>query len=209
MASLLDSIHDPADVRRLPASRLAELASDLRAEMIAATALNGGHLASSLGAVELILAAYRVLDMPHDKLLFDVGHQAYAHKLMTGRRAGFVHLRQASGTSGFTRRKESVYDAHDSGHASDALATAAGLALARDLSGDDARVVSIVGDASLAGFLAALRRGWKPENALRFAAACGAAAVFSPGGMGSRAEAERLYALTALAGPAVRRLPAP
>ena len=153
MASLLDSIHDPADVRRLPASRLAELASDLRAEMIAATALNGGHLASSLGAVELILAAYRVLDMPHDKLLFDVGHQAYAHKLMTGRRAGFVHLRQASGTSGFTRRKESVYDAHDSGHASDALATAAGLALARDLSGDDARVVSIVGDASLAGGL--------------------------------------------------------
>ena len=153
MASLLDSIHDPADVRRLPASRLAELASDLRAEMIAATALNGGHLASSLGAVELILAAYRVLDMPHDKLLFDVGHQAYAHKLMTGRRAGFVHLRQASGTSGVTRRKESVYDAHDSGHASDALATAAGLALARDLSGDDARVVSIVGDASLAGGL--------------------------------------------------------
>ena len=153
MASLLDSIHDPADVKRLPASRLTELASDLRAEMIAATALNGGHLASSLGAVELILAAYRVLDLPHDKLLFDVGHQAYAHKLLTGRRAGFVHLRQASGTSGFTRRKESVYDVHDSGHASDALATAAGIALARDLSGDDARVVAIVGDASLAGGL--------------------------------------------------------
>ncbi len=153
MASLLDSVRMPEDVRRLPPSRLADLASDLRAEMIAACALNGGHLASSLGAVELVLAAYRVLDLPHDKLLFDVGHQSYAHKLLTGRREGFVHLRQANGVSGFTRRKESVYDVHDSGHASDALATAAGLALARDLAGGDERIVSIVGDAALAGGL--------------------------------------------------------
>lgn len=121
--------------------------------MIAATALNGGHLASSLGAVELILASYRVLDLPHDKLLFDVGHQAYAHKLLTGRREGFARLRQAEGTSGFTRRKESAYDAHDSGHASDALATAAGIAMARNLQGGDERIVSIVGDAALAGGL--------------------------------------------------------
>ncbi len=153
MASLLDSIHAPEDVKRLAPSQLADLASDLRAEIIAACALNGGHLASSLGAVELVLAAYLVLDLPHDKLLFDVGHQSYAHKLMTGRREGFARLRHAGGVSGFTRRKESAYDVHDSGHASDALATAAGMALSRDLASGDERIVSIVGDASLAGGL--------------------------------------------------------
>ena len=153
MPSLLDTIAGPQDVKRLSPAELSDLAADLRAEMIAATALNGGHLASSLGAVEIILAAYRVLDLPHDKLLFDVGHQAYAHKMLTGRRAGFANLRKKDGTSGFTRRKESPFDVHDSGHASDALATAAGIAAARDLGGGDERVVTVVGDASLAGGL--------------------------------------------------------
>ena len=153
MASQLDRIQSPHDVKSLSAEELLDLAADLRAEMVAATALNGGHLASSLGAVELILAAYRVLDLPNDKLLFDVGHQAYAHKMMTGRLDGFARLRHKGGVSGFTRREESCYDVHDSGHASDALATAAGIAAARDAFGGDERVVTVVGDASLAGGL--------------------------------------------------------
>lgn len=154
MATQLDRIHSSHDLKELSIEDLCDLADDLRAEMVAATALNGGHLASSLGAVELILAAHRVLDLSHDKLVFDVGHQAYAHKMLTGRREGFAHLRHRSGVSGFTRRDESPYDVHDSGHASDALATAAGIACARDAFGGDERVVAIVGDASLAGGLA-------------------------------------------------------
>lgn len=153
MASQLDRIQRPQDVQTLTAEELQELADDLRAEMIASTALNGGHLASSLGAVELVLAAHRTLDLPQDKLLFDVGHQAYAHKLLTGRRPGFAHLRHKGGVSGFTRRSESIYDVHDAGHASDALATAAGIATARDVSGGSERIVTIVGDAALAGGL--------------------------------------------------------
>lgn len=153
MASQLDRIQRPQDVQTLTAEELRELADDLRAEMIASTALNGGHLASSLGAVELVLATHRVLDLPHDKLLFDVGHQAYAHKLLTGRRPGFAHLRHKGGVSGFTRRSESVYDVHDAGHASDALATAAGIASARDTFGGNEKIVTIVGDAALAGGL--------------------------------------------------------
>ncbi len=154
MASILDRIQTPEDVKGLTQDDLAQLAQELRDEMIASTSANGGHLASSLGAVEIILAAHRVLDLPQDKLLFDVGHQAYAHKLLTGRREGFKRLRKISGVSGFTRRKESPYDVHDAGHASDALPTALGLALARDLEGLDTNIVTVVGDASIAGGLA-------------------------------------------------------
>ena len=151
---LLARITKPADVRGLSHADLARLAQDLRAEMIAATSINGGHLASSLGAVELILAAYRTMDLPHDKLVFDVGHQAYAHKMLTGRLSGFAALRQMGGTSGFTRRSESPYDVHDSGHASDSLAIALGLAVDRDRRGGDERIMAIVGDASVSGGLA-------------------------------------------------------
>lgn len=154
MDSLLRGISSPADVKRLDERQLAELARELRAEMIAATSLNGGHLASSLGAVEIILAAYRVLDLPHDKLLFDVGHQAYAHKMLTGRLNGFARLRQTGGVSGFTRRNESPYDVHDAGHASDSIATALGIALGRDLRGDDERICTVIGDAAIGGGLA-------------------------------------------------------
>ena len=151
--SLLERIARPSDVKRLSCAELAQLADDVRAEMIAATSLNGGHLAPSLGAVEIILAAYRTLDLPKDKLLFDVGHQAYAHKLLTGRQAGFAKLRRKGGVSGFTRREESPFDVHDAGHASDSLATALGLAIGRDLDGSDARIMAIIGDASIAGGL--------------------------------------------------------
>ncbi|MBR2835024.1 MAG: 1-deoxy-D-xylulose-5-phosphate synthase [Coriobacteriales bacterium] len=151
--SALDDVLNKESLSQLNTQELNELAEDLRAEMIAATSLNGGHLASSLGAVELIIAAHRVLDLPHDKLLFDVGHQAYAHKMLTGRLGGFSQLRQSGGVSGFTRRNESVFDVHDSGHASDAVATAAGIATARDYLGGDEKIVTIVGDASIAGGL--------------------------------------------------------
>ncbi|MBS5477657.1 MAG: 1-deoxy-D-xylulose-5-phosphate synthase, partial [Coriobacteriia bacterium] len=152
--SVLERIGCPSDVKNLSRAELSQLACDLRAEMIAATSLNGGHLAPSLGAVEIILAAYRVLDLPKDKLLFDVGHQAYAHKLLTGRLSGFAKLRRKGGVSGFTRREESPYDVHDAGHASDSLATALGLALGRDLDGSDERIMAVIGDASIAGGLA-------------------------------------------------------
>lgn len=137
---ILDTIESPADLADLSYEQLNRLAFELRAEMIAATSLHGGHLAPSLGSVELIIALHRVLDCPRDRLVFDVGHQAYAHKLLTGRRKQFKTLRTYEGISGFPKITESAYDAHDSGHASDSLSTALGYALARDLDGSDATI---------------------------------------------------------------------
>lgn len=151
---ILDGISSPADIKDLSHVQLNELAAELRGEIIAVCATNGGHLASSLGAVEIVLAAHRMLDCPHDKLVFDVGHQAYAHKLITGRLDRFQTLRQPGGISGFPKITESPYDAHDSGHASDSLATAFGYALARDLRGGDEVIAAVIGDASISGGLA-------------------------------------------------------
>lgn len=151
---ILDTIESPADLADLSYEQLNRLAFELRAEMIAATSLHGGHLAPSLGSVELIIALHRVLDCPRDRLVFDVGHQAYAHKLLTGRRKQFKTLRTYEGISGFPKITESAYDAHDSGHASDSLSTALGYALARDLDGSDATIASLIGDASFTGGMA-------------------------------------------------------
>ena len=151
---ILDTIESPADLGRLSYDELERLAFEMRAEMIAATSLHGGHLAPSLGAVELIIALHRVLDCPRDRLVFDVGHQAYAHKLLTGRRRQFKTLRTYDGISGFPKITESAYDAHDSGHASDSLSTALGYALARDLDGSDATIAALIGDASCTGGMA-------------------------------------------------------
>ncbi|NTU89399.1 MAG: 1-deoxy-D-xylulose-5-phosphate synthase [Actinobacteria bacterium] len=151
---ILDTIDIPADIKALSYGELLELAQEIRNEIIATTSKTGGHLASSLGAVELILALHSVLDCPKDKLIFDVGHQAYAHKLITGRRADFDTLRTYKGMSGFTKRDESIYDVHDSGHASDSLSTAVGLAVARDLEGGDEHIVAIIGDGSISGGMA-------------------------------------------------------
>lgn len=151
---ILDTIGSPADLKGLDYEQLDRLAFELRAEMIAATSLHGGHLAPSLGSVELIIALHRVLDCPRDRIVFDVGHQAYAHKLLTGRRRQFQTLRTFDGISGFPKITESVYDAHDSGHASDSLSTALGYALARDLDGSDAVVAALIGDASFTGGMA-------------------------------------------------------
>lgn len=151
---LLDSISCPADLKGLSYADMHVLAEDIRAEIIAATSRNGGHIAPSLGAVELILAAHRVMDCPRDKIVFDVGHQSYAHKIVTGRADKMFSLRQFEGISGFTKRTESEYDTHDSGHASDSLATALGLSVARDLNGTDEKILVIIGDAAMTGGMA-------------------------------------------------------
>ncbi len=151
---ILDMVSSPADLKVLTDEELAILADEIREQIIQTTSRNGGHIAPSLGVVELILVLHTLLDCPHDKLLFDVGHQSYAHKLVTGRLAEFDTLRQYNGMSGFPKPSESPYDVHPSGHASDSLSVAMGLALARDLNGSDEKIVSIIGDASLSGGMA-------------------------------------------------------
>ena len=151
---ILDMITSPADLKVLTDDELGILAHEIREEIIRVTSVNGGHVASSLGAVEIILACHSLLDCPHDKLVFDVGHQAYAHKLVTGRLDRFSTLRTYGGISGFPKPTESPYDVHPSGHASDSLSVALGLALARDLSGGDEKIVTIIGDAALSGGMA-------------------------------------------------------
>ncbi len=151
---ILDAVNSPADLKVLTYPELDILAQEIREEIINTCSENGGHIASSLGAVEIILAAHRVLNCPDDKLIFDVGHQAYAHKLVTGRLAQFASLRTYGGLSGFTKPEESPYDAHPSGHASDSLSVAAGYAKAAQLNGSGQKVVTVIGDASLSGGMA-------------------------------------------------------
>ncbi|MDR3316279.1 MAG: 1-deoxy-D-xylulose-5-phosphate synthase [Coriobacteriales bacterium] len=150
------SQHIPTSVelRAFDVAQLDEVALHIRKRLIEVTSVNGGHLASSLGAVEIILALHNVYDFPKDKLVFDVGHQSYAHKLVTDRQDSFATLRTYGGLAGFTRREESPYDAHDAGHASDSLSIALGLALARDMDNSDERVVVLIGDAALSGGMA-------------------------------------------------------
>ena len=151
---ILDMISSPADLKLLTNEELSILASEIREQIITTTSKTGGHVAPSLGVVELILACHSVLDCPHDKLLFDVGHQSYAHKLVTGRLGEFDTLRQFGGMSGFPKASESEYDVHPSGHASDSVSVALGLAMARDLNGGDEKIVTIIGGASLSGGMA-------------------------------------------------------
>lgn len=153
-ARILDAIKTPADLKVLDVEELGILAHEIREEIVSITSRTGGHVASSLGAVEIILAAHSLLDAPKDKIVFDVGHQAYAHKLITGRLGDFDSLRSYGGISGFPRPTESEYDVHPSGHASDSLSVAVGLAKARVLKGTDEKVVALIGDASLAGGMA-------------------------------------------------------
>ena len=147
----LDDVHSPEQLRGLSRAELEDLAAQIRSRIIGTVAQNGGHLASNLGMVELTIALHRVFDFSTDKLIFDVGHQSYTHKLLTGREDRFDTLRQFGGLAGFPRREESVYDAFDTGHASTAISAAAGLARARDLLGDTYHVVSVVGDGALTG----------------------------------------------------------
>ena len=145
---ILETINSPEDLKRLPASRLPELAADLRRLIIQTCAANGGHLAPSLGVVELTVALHRVFNSPTDKIVWDVGHQSYAHKLLTGRRDAFGSLRTLNGISGFPKRHESPHDAFDVGHSSTSISVATGFAAARDLDGRRGKVLAVIGDGS-------------------------------------------------------------
>ena len=151
---ILDMVSSPADLKLLTNEELSILAQEVREEIVTTASQTGGHVASSLGAVEIILALHSMLDCPHDKIVFDVGHQAYAHKLITGRLDDFGTLRTYGGLSGFPKPDESPYDVHPSGHASDSLSVALGLAQARELSGGDEKIVAVIGDAALSGGMA-------------------------------------------------------
>ena len=154
MGRILDGVHSPADLKTLTDSELALLAREIRRQIIQTTSKTGGHVASSLGAVEIILAVHSLIDSPKDRFIFDVGHQAYAHKLVTGRADEFDTLRTLGGISGFPRPDESPHDVHPSGHASDSLSIALGLAKARELRNSDEKIVALIGDASLSGGMA-------------------------------------------------------
>ena len=151
---ILQKVNQPQDLKNLSQEELLQLAEELRSEIIRVCAQNGGHLASSLGAVELIVALHKVFDSPRDRLLFDVGHQAYAHKILTGRKEVFHTIRQEGGISGFTKVSESEHDAITVGHASTSLANALGMAIARDTLGENYHVVGIIGDGALTGGMA-------------------------------------------------------
>jgi len=154
MPRLLDKIDNPADLKGLTQLELKQLASDIREKLVAVVSASGGHLASNLGVVELTIALHRVFDSPRDKIIWDVGHQSYVHKLLTGRRQRLASLRQYGGLSGFTCRDESEHDPFGAGHASTSVSAALGMAIARDLAGDNYHVVAVIGDGAITGGMA-------------------------------------------------------
>ena len=154
MSRILESIHSPQDLKGLDVAVLEALAQEIRDFIVSTVSNTGGHLAPSLGVVELTIALHTVFDTPRDKIVWDVGHQAYVHKILTGRRERFHSLRQYGGISGFPRITESEYDTFGVGHASTAISAALGLAIGRDLRRDDYKVVAVVGDGALTGGLA-------------------------------------------------------
>jgi len=151
LGKLLDGINGPQDLKSLSLDQLETLAGEIRELLIHTVSANGGHLAPNLGVVELTLALHKVFDSPKDKFVWDVGHQAYVHKILTGRRETFSTLRKADGISGFPKRCESQHDAFGTGHSSTSISSALGIALARDISRDKYNVISIIGDGSLTG----------------------------------------------------------
>jgi len=146
---LLDTISDPAQVRKLDRRQLPQLADELRAFLVESVARTGGHLSSNLGTVELTIALHHVFDTPHDRLVWDVGHQTYAHKVLTGRRAGMARLRMHGGIAGFPKRSESRYDTFGVGHSSTSISAALGMALAAKMKGETRKVVAIIGDGAM------------------------------------------------------------
>ncbi len=151
---LLDQINETGDIKKIPQDKYPELAQEIRDFLIEKISVTGGHLASNLGTVELTMALHATLDIPRDKIIWDVGHQSYTHKLLTGRKEGFDTLRQYGGMSGFPKRCESEADCFDTGHSSTSISAGLGMVKARDLKGDDYAVVSVIGDGSLTGGLA-------------------------------------------------------
>lgn len=154
MAVLLSQIHEPADLKNLSLEQLTPLAEEIRQFLIEKLSVTGGHLASNLGVVELTIALHYCYNSPQDKLIFDVGHQAYVHKILTGRKDQFDTLRKHRGLCGFVKRSESVHDVWEAGHSSTSLSAAMGMALARDMKGESNRVIAIIGDGALTGGMA-------------------------------------------------------
>src|SRR5437588_290605 len=152
--SLLDAIRNPADLRGLNETDLKQVADELRAETISAVAVTGGHLGAGLGVVELTVALHYVFDTPDDLLVWDVGHQAYPHKILTGRRDRIRTLRQGGGLSGFTKRAESEYDCFGAAHSSTSISAGVGMAVARDLAGEKRNVIAVIGDGAMSAGMA-------------------------------------------------------
>ena len=151
MRKMLDYLHDGGDLKQLNTDELNLLCAEIRSFLVESVSKTGGHLASNLGVVEVTVAIHKVFDLPTDKLIFDVGHQSYVHKLLTGRADGFTGLRQLGGISGFPKRSESEYDAFDTGHASTSVSAALGMVRARDLSGGKHKIIALFGDGALTG----------------------------------------------------------
>lgn len=154
MYQILDNIKSPQDVKKLNFSELSVLATEIRKFLIESVAKTGGHLASNLGVVELTLALFKILDLPKDSIIWDVGHQSYVHKLLTGRREQFETLRRFGGLSGFPKSSESVYDAYNTGHSSTSVSAALGMTRASDITGENRRAVAVIGDGALTGGMA-------------------------------------------------------
>src|SRR5512132_144955 len=152
--NFLDSIKTPADLRRINSRHLQQVADELRAETINAVAVTGGHLGASLGVIELTVALHYVFDTPDDKLIWDVGHQAYPHKIVTGRRDRIRTLRQGGGLSGFTRRSESEYDPFGAAHSSTSISAALGFAIANKLADTPGKAIAVIGDGAMSAGMA-------------------------------------------------------
>src|SRR5215831_14205987 len=151
---LLDKVCTPEDLRALPEGDLVQLAAELRRETIDAVAVTGGHLGAGLGVIELTVALHYVFDTPNDRLIWDVGHQAYPHKILTCRRDRIRTLRQGGGLSGFTKRVESEYDPFGAAHSSTSISAGLGMAVARDLDGKKNRVICVIGDGAMSAGMA-------------------------------------------------------
>lgn len=151
---ILEKINSPSDLKGLSEEEIRRLAKEIRSFLVQSVSRTGGHLASNLGVVELTLALHYVLNLPEDQIVWDVGHQSYVHKLLTGRREGFASLRRYGGMAGFPKRSESPYDCFNTGHSSTSISAALGLAKARDLKGEGHRVVAVIGDGSMTGGMA-------------------------------------------------------
>ncbi len=154
METLLSEIKSPAELKNLDKKQLSQLAEELREKIVSTVATTGGHLGSSLGVVELTIALHRVFETPNDQIIWDVGHQAYAHKLLTGRQDQFETLRQLNGLSGFPKRNESEHDCFGVGHSSTSISAASGMAAGRDIVGEDNKVIAVIGDGSLTAGMA-------------------------------------------------------
>src|SRR5947208_527046 len=208
---LLDTVNVPPDLRSLSKEQLPQLADELRQEVISAVSVTGGHLGSALGVIELTVALHYVFDTPNDKLIWDVGHQAYPHKIVTGRRDRIRTLRQGGGLSGFTRRAESEYDPFGAAHSSTSISAALGFAIASKLSDSPGKAIAVIGDGALSagmGYAPAENAADKYHGVVKFDVISGVQAkpaagapsytsVFAKALAGEMARDEKVVAITA------------